>query len=125
MTNSNKETDAILLDFSKAFDKVHHKSLLHKLNAYGVRGNTHKWITSILSERSQKVILENKESQPKPVQSGVPQGTVLGPLLFLTYINDIPQGLTEGTKLRLFADDSLLYRTIKKTRETQKYYKRT
>ena len=114
-----KQTDAILLDFSKAFDKVHHKSLLHKLNAYGVRGNTHKWITSFLSERSQKVILENKESQPKPVQSGVPQGTVLGPLLFLTYINDIPQGLTEGTKLRLFADDSLLYRTIKNKRDTE------
>ena len=104
--------DAILLDFSKAFDKVNHKNLLIKLNHYGIRGNLYSWISSFLSKRSQKVLLDGHTSTPLPVLSGVPQGTVLGPLLFLVYINDMGERLSKDTKLRLFADDSLLYRVI-------------
>ena len=108
----NVQTDAILLDFSKAFDKVHHPSLLLKLDHYGIRNNLHSWIQDFLSGRTQKVVLEGKESTSKPVLSGVPQGTVLGPLLFLVYINDISEKLSPGSILKLFADDSLLYRRI-------------
>ena len=113
------QTDAILLDFSKAFDKVHHGSLLNKLEFYGIRNNTYLWIKSFLSERTQKVLVDGTESPLRSVKSGVPQGTVLGPLLFLTYINDMPNGLSEGTKLRLFADDSLLYREIRTERDSK------
>lgn len=108
----NLQVDAILLDFSKAFDKVHHRSLLSKLDHLGIRGNTLDWMRSFLNDRRQRVLVEGKASTSEPVLSGVPQGTVLGPLLFLIYINDMPEGLTPGTSLRLFADDSLLYRTI-------------
>ena len=108
----NVQTDAILLDFSKAFDKVHHSSLLLKLDHYGVRNNLLCWIQDFLNDRTQKVVLEGKESNSKPVLSGVPQGTVLGPLLFLVYINDMSEKLSPLTKVKLFADDSLLYRRI-------------
>ena len=111
--NKEQQIDAIFLDFSKAFDKVDHSGLLLKLKDLGVRDSLLKWIQSFLSNRSQKVIVEGMASSPKPVLSGVPQGTVLGPLLFLVYINDINEGLSQGTKIKLFADDSLLYRTIK------------
>lgn len=113
--NEKKQIDAILLDFSKAFDKVHHQSLLLKLERFGIKGPLHDWFRSFLTDRQQKVIVEGKESSSKPVLSGVPQGTVLGPLLFLVYINDLPKRISPGTTLRLFADDSLLYRTINTT----------
>ena len=110
--NARGQTDAILLDFSKAFDKVDHLGLLIKLENYGISDSLLEWTKSFLIGRTQRVIVEGIESDPKPVLSGVPQGTVLGPLFFLIYINDIDVNLTEGTKLRLFADDSLLYRQI-------------
>ena len=110
----NKEQiDAILLDFSKAFDKVDHEILLTKLSSLGIGGSLLLWIRSFLSNRIQTVLVDGAKSSPAPVLSGVPQGTVLGPLLFLAYINDINNNLTEGTQIRLFADDSLLYRTIR------------
>ena len=98
--------------FSKAFDKVHHEGLLSKLNHLGINGSLLNWARSFLVGREKRVIVEGMESAPSKVLSGVPQGTVLGPLFFLIYINDISKGLSEGTKIRLFADDSLLYRTI-------------
>ena len=111
--NNHEQIDAVLLDFSKAFDKVDHEKLLFKLSSLGINGSLHQWIRSFLSNREQSVLVDGATSSPAPILSGVPQGTVLGPLLFLTYINDINKNLSEGTSIRLFADDSLLYRTIK------------
>ena len=99
------------MDFAKAFDKVPHRRLLYKLEYYGIRGSTHKWISSWLSERSQKVVLDGQASDPVPVLSGVPQGSVLGPVLFLIFINDLPENIRSS--VRLFADDCVLYRNIK------------
>jgi hypothetical protein len=104
------QTDMIVLDFSKAFDKVPHERLLKKLHHYGIRGSVNDWIRCFLTQRSQRVVIDGKASQDVHVDSGVPQGTVLGPLLFLVYINDLPLAVSSQT--RLFADDSILYREI-------------
>ena len=98
------------MDFAKAFDKVPHRRLLHKLDYYGIRGSTHIWISSRLSGRSQQVVLDGQASDPVPVLSGVPQGSVLGPILFLIFINDLPDDIKSS--VCLFADDCVLYRNI-------------
>ena len=110
--NNKKQTDAIFLDFSKAFDKVDHQIILSKLHDCGINPTLVSWCESFLLGRSQTVTVDGTESSPKPVPSGVPQGTVLGPLFFLVYINDISNNISPGTTLRLFADDTSLYRTI-------------
>ena len=112
MEISGEQVNAILLDFSKAFDKVPHQRLPHKLEFYGVRGTTLNWIQSFLTDRTQPVALEGTLPATVPVTSGVPQGTVLGHLLFLLYINDLPD-VVKQSKVSLFADDSLLYRNVK------------
>ncbi|MCG7865740.1 MAG: hypothetical protein JAY74_05120 [Candidatus Thiodiazotropha taylori] len=108
--NDKQQIDAILLDFSKAFDKVPHQRLLLKLNHYGISNNILAWIKDFFSARTQEVVIDGSKSTPTPVTSGVPQGTVLGPLLFLAYINDMPECVKSSIKL--FADDSLLYRKV-------------
>ena len=108
--NNKKQTDATLLDFSKAVDKVSHCLLKLKLNFYGIKHQTYQWISSFLSKRTQCVVCGGHISAPIDVISGVPQGTVLGPLLFLLYINDLPECITSSCSL--FADDCLLYRKI-------------
>ena len=106
-----KQTDVIIMDFAQAFDKEPHRRLLFKIDHYGIRGSTHKWISSWLSERSQNVVLDGQASDPVPVLSGVPQGSVIGPVLFLIFINDLPDNIRSS--VRLFADDCVLYRNIK------------
>ena len=106
------QTDVILLDFAKAFAKVPHHRLLHKLNYYGVRESNLCWIESFLNQRKQSVLLDGTQSTEADVLSGVPQGTVLGSLLFLAFINDLPES-TDHSDARLFADDCLLYRHVK------------
>ena len=106
VNRGHKQTDLIIMDFAKAFDKVPHSRLLHKLDYYGIRESTHKWINSWLSGRTQKV-LDGQASDPVPVLSGVPQGSVLGPILFLIFINDLPDNIRSS--VRLFAYDCVLY----------------
>ena len=111
------QVDVAILDFSKAFDTVPHDKLLHKLHQYGIKGTLHSWLTNFLTTRKMKTIVEGEHSQETSVDSGVHQGTVLGPIMFLCHINDLPDAVTSS--VRLFADDCLLYRTIK-TEKDQK-----
>ena len=87
--NDMNQTDLLILDFSKAFDKVAHKRLLLKLEYYGIRGLVLAWIKAWLIGRTQQLALEGEFSEKSCVRSGVPQGTVLGPLCFLLFVNDI------------------------------------
>ena len=108
--NNKLQVDLAVLDFSKAFDKVAHAPLLHKLEYYGVRGTMLEWFGSFLHSRTQQVVVEGHYSTPCDITSGVPQGSVLGPALFLIYINDITTNI--HSELRLFADNILIYRPI-------------
>ena len=99
-----QQTDLILLDFSKAFDKVSHTKLLFKLHQHGITQNNLGWIKAFLLGRSQCVALEGEKSSEIPVTSGVPQGSVL------LYINDMPDKIT--SQVRLFADNTAEYRTV-------------
>ena len=112
--------DVVYLDFSKAFDSVVHRKLIVKLKAYGITGNLLKWIAAFLSERVQRVKIGAKMSTPKPVISGVPQGSVLGPLLFLIYVNDICDlCLNTNVHIIMFADDTKLFAKIEHTADLQ------
>ena len=104
---SGTQIDLILLDFSKTFDKVAHEKLLLKLHFYGIRGNTLNWNKNFLDNRPESVLLNGTNSDNIPVPSGVPQGSVLGPMLFLAYIYDLPDQVT--SRVRLFADDTTIY----------------
>jgi len=108
--DQGRQLDMAILDFSKAFDTVPHEHLLHKLSHYGITGTLHQWLRCFLTQRSMQVVVEGEASETTSVDSGVPQGTVLGPLLFLCHINDLPEAVK--SQVRLFADDCLLYREI-------------
>ena len=97
-------------DISKAFDKVFHKGLIVKLKTYGAEVNLLKLLENYLTERQQMVVLNDQTSSWQNVYTGVPQGFVLGPLLFLIYINDLPDGLTSTCKI--FADDTSLFSKV-------------
>ena len=107
---TGKQTDLIFLDFSKAFDKVAHGKLISKLHFYGIRGKTLSWIKDFLDSRSQAVVSNRVKSDKIAVYFGVPQGSVFGAILFLPYINDLPDQVK--SRVRLFADDSAIYLAI-------------
>jgi hypothetical protein len=114
-------TDAIIIDFSKAFDLVPHDRLLTKIAATGVDWMVVMWIKEFLLGRSQRVRVDGQLSEEVRVTSGVPQGSVLGPLLFLAYINDIWRNIESN--IRLFADDCIIYRKITDSRDIEKLQK--
>ena len=115
------QVDTFILDFQKAFDTPPHELLKSKLFSYGIGGKTLEWINAFLCFRQQRVVVNGVKSDWAPVVSGVPQGTVLGPLLFSLYINDIPVGI--DSQIRLLADDCVCYREIKTVEDTLKLQK--
>ena len=105
--NDGGKCDVLFLDFKKPFDK---SRLFYKLLHYGIRGSLLSWIGGFLTNQSQRVVLDNKESHSTNVLSDVPQGTILAPLLFLLYMNDLPDHVCN--KIKLYADDVLLYSVV-------------
>ena len=106
------QSDMIYLDFAKAFDTVDHSALLTKLKIYGVKDQLFRPFKDYLTERTQRVVLENAASHWSPVTSGVPQGSILGPLLLTFFINDLPDEAAYGVKVALYAGDTKLYRNV-------------
>ena len=115
--DKGRQLDLAILDFSKAFDRVPHERLLKKLDHYGIRGKTLDWIRAFLTNRTQKVTVKGVVSESIHVKSGVPQGSVLGQILFLVFINDLPASAQSSS--RLFADDCVVYREIRSDKDCQ------
>ena len=106
-----KQIDVLYLDMSKAFDKVSHAKLLHRLREFGFGGSILKWFGSYLTNRYQQTTVLGATSRPLPVTSGVPQGSILGPLLFLLYENHLSNSVT-NSRIAIFADDTKIFKTI-------------
>ena len=110
--NTGGAVRALAVDIAGAFDRVSHSGALHKLSSYGIRGSLHKWLTNYLSKRTLQAVVGGATSTSFPVTAGVPQGSILGPTLFLVYVNDaadvLPQGVTPAT----YADDTTLYTVL-------------
>ena len=108
----NIQTDILYLDFAKAFDSVDHDILLAKLKSYGVSGNLLNWFIDYLHDRIQRVVVDGVASDWATVTSGVPQGSLLGPILFVIFINDFPNVVSDTSQTALYADDPKLYKSF-------------
>ena len=111
------DIDIIYMDYRKAFDTVPHMRLMEKVKGYGFTENIVAWIEDFLTERKQKVIINGEVSKEKTIKSGIPQGSVLGPLLFLIFVNDLPELTT--SLVYLFADDNKVSKAIKNYKDKQ------
>ena len=109
--DKNIQINLVYLNLAKAFDSVDHQILLRKLQSYGVAGYVLHWFRDYLSRRTQRVVIEGVASSCSPVISGVPQGSLLGPLLLVVFINDLPEAISDGSSA-IYADDTKLYRAI-------------
>jgi hypothetical protein len=118
LIDEGNPVDVVYLDFKKAFDSVPHERLLRKLSAYGVGGKTNKWIRSFLTDRVQRVRVGDEYSGMEKVLSGIPQGSILGPVLFTIFINDLPEAVK--SKCKIFADDTKIYGTPEEGDEIQR-----
>ena len=105
--NRSRATRVVALNISKAFNRVCHASLLHKRKSYGTSGQIFRFISSFLSNRKLQMVLDGKSSQEYPVNAEVPQGSILGPTLFLLYFNDLPDDVI--CNIAIYADDTILY----------------
>ena len=114
--DSGKEVRVVFCDISKAFDRVWHKGLIHKLKQSGISGNLLKWFQKYLYGREQRVVINGSNSNWLPVKAGVPQGSILGPLLFIIFINDIVNEI--NAEIKLFADDTSLYLIVDNPNDT-------
>ena len=110
-SNSSDQVDIIYLDIKKAFDSIPHNKLLSTLYSHGIQGNLWKWFKSYLTGRTQHAHINWSLSTPLPVLSGVPQGSILGPLLFIMYMNDLPAYLSMSKSL-LFINDKKIYNIV-------------
>ena len=115
-------SNVIYMDYQKAFDTVPHRRLVGKLVSHGIRGEVLSRVESFLNDRRQRVVVNGKSSEWTDVTSGIPQGSVLGPILFVIYINDMPDGLS--SEFFLFADDNKIFREIKQKRDCDLLQKR-
>ena len=109
--DAGKQIDIIYLDMSKAFDKVDHTKLLGRLHQYGITGKLHDWFRSYLQERKQQVTVLGATSRELPVTSGVPQGSLLGPILFLLFVDDLPNTV-KTSRVPCYADDTKIFKSI-------------
>ena len=103
--------DVVYMDFRKAFDSVPHRRLMRKVEAHGIRGRVYQWTQNFLTNRTQEVTVNGVRSAEAAVTSGIPQGSVLGPLLFIMYINDLPDHV--DNEVRIFADDTKVFKEVK------------
>ena len=110
MVEEGSPIDVVYTDFAKAFDRVPHKRLIQKMQSLGIVGNTLNWVKAFLTGRRQRVCVDGEYSEWEAVRSGIPQGSVLGPILFVLFINDMPDVCT--SICQLFADDAKIYRKV-------------
>jgi hypothetical protein len=116
--DKNIQSDIIYLDFAKAFDSVDYQILLRKLKSYGVTRRLLYWFRNYFSGHTQRVVVEGVPSSWVPVISGVPQGDILGPILFAVFINDLPEVISNSSSEAMYPDDTNLFRNINSTTDS-------